>query len=90
MYILKVYVDVFQELKHDKKALQAQVIDQMTQLSSLKSQVEDLKLGADLSSNNQVKELRKLLLQEREALEDKDKEVSANHTCLCFNTEQKC
>ncbi len=66
-----------QELQQDKVSLQKELHDQMNQISQLKSQVENLKLGADKYHTEQVEELQKLLKEEREAHEGKDKEVRA-------------
>ena len=49
----------------------------MNHISQLKSQVEDLKLGGEHRYETEhVQELQKLLQQEREAMEMKEKEVS--------------
>ena len=67
---------ISQELTHDKIALQKKVHDQMNHISQLKSQVEDLKLGGEHRyQTGQVQELQKLLEQEREAGEMREKEV---------------
>ena len=55
--------------------LQKQVFDQLNHISTLKLQVEDLKLNVDQVESKAVKELRHLLAQERDALETKDKEM---------------
>ena len=64
-----------QELKADKEVLQKQVFDQLNHISTLKLQVEDMKLTYDQVESKAVKELRQLLAQEREAMETKDKEM---------------
>ena len=49
-------------------------------ISSLKSQVEQMKLGGDqfTRESEELIELRHILQQERQNLDDKDKEVSGS------------
>ena len=60
----------------------------MNHISQLKSQVEDLKLGGEHRyETEQVQELQKLLEQEREAGEMREKEVrivmDVHSPCIC-------
>lgn len=74
---------MFQELTQDKSSLQHQVNQQMNELSSLRTQMEELKLNAARHTANQAaeSELKELLQRERHCLEEKTKEVSILH---CF------
>lgn len=60
------------------------MFEQLTQISGLKSQVQDLKLSIDPHSPNTITELRQLLEKERDALESKEKQVS----CYCISELQ--
>ena len=63
---------MLQELTHDKEALQKQVYEQLNQISSLKSHVENLKLGVGASEgSDELPEVQ----NEREAMQAKQKEV---------------
>jgi hypothetical protein len=66
-----------QELQHDKNALQQQVLEQANHISQLKSQVEGGRFNADL--HDQYSDLTEQLRVEREASENKEKEVSVTY-----------
>ena len=70
----------FQELTHDKQTLQEQVCEQLQQISSLRVQVDELKLYVYSSDEKQqssveIHELQQQLEAEKDAVESKENEV---------------
>ena len=77
-----------EELTQDKENLQFQVIDQMNQISELKSQMEELKLTTNYQMDTmRVPELCKMLETECQTHDHKVKQIEANG--LADQSEEK-
>lgn len=73
---------ILQELTNDKNLLQNQVYDQMNEISTLKSEVNQLKFGTGdaLNSSQTIGDLKTMLQKEKEVTEAREKEVRVNST----------
>ena len=67
-----------QELSNDKKVLEGQVYEHMNTISTLRSEVSQLKIGGSANPddvNEQLQQLRQLLQDQQQQTEEREKQV---------------
>lgn len=62
-------------MTNDKNLLQNQVFDQLNQISTLKSEVSQLKFGGGQVESQYMSELKSMLDKEKDATQQREKEV---------------
>lgn len=68
----------------EKESLQNQVCSQLSQISSLRTEMDSIKFGIDQQVNSEIAALRKTLQVERDTSSSREKEVNFSHDNIWF------